>query len=79
VVAAVAGRAVEALRAADGPPTLVTNAPGQFLEFADQVPLLYLAEAPDSSLAGRFRLCRVLRKPFHAEELFAALDELGAR
>jgi CheY-like chemotaxis protein len=78
VVATGASRAIEVLRAAAGSPVLVTNAPGKFLEFAAQVPLLYLAATPDDSLAARFRSCRVLRKPFRPKELLAALDELGA-
>jgi hypothetical protein len=77
VMAAGASRAIEVLRAAAVPIVLITNAPGQFLEFAARVPLLYMAAAPDGLLAARFRTCRVLRKPFHPQDLFSALDELG--
>ena len=56
---------------------LLTNEPARFLEFAGQVPLLYLSSAPDSSIASTFRSCRMLRKPFHPKELMEAVDGLA--
>jgi hypothetical protein len=56
---------------------LITNSPVAFLPFADRLPLLYIAANPDTSLAERFRVARVLRKPFRNEELLTALDELS--
>ena len=52
---------------------VITNAPGMFLPFAEQVPLIYLAACPDLDLAARFRSCRVLQKPFHPAELLEAV------
>ena len=58
------------------PSVLITNQPSLFLAFADELPLLYLAAMPDPQLASMFRRCRVLRKPFHAAELLASVDQL---
>jgi DNA-binding response OmpR family regulator len=55
---------------------LITNLPGLFAEFADRVPLLYLAAIPDPNAASRFRSSRVLRKPFHPHELFDYVKQL---
>ena len=52
---------------------VITNAPGIFLPFAEQVPLIYLAACPNLDLAARFRSCRVLQKPFHPAELLEAV------
>ena len=55
---------------------LITNVPAAFNEFADRVPLLYLAALPDPSLAAPYRNSRVLSKPFHPEDLLALVQEL---
>ena len=52
---------------------LITNSPGIFLPFAEQVPLIYIAACPDLDLAARFRTCRVLQKPFHPGEFLQAV------
>lgn len=56
---------------------LITNAPTHFLEFAESVPLIYLAAFPDPELAGRFHSCRTLRKPFRPSDLVAHAAELA--
>lgn len=55
---------------------LITNSPGPFLEFSDQVPMLYLTSSPDPDLQAAFRACRVVRKPFAPAELVDAVREL---
>jgi len=55
---------------------VITNAPGIFLPIAEQVPLIYLAACPNLDLAARFRVCRVLQKPFHPTELLEAVKRL---
>ncbi|GEM_PF-2864754 len=55
---------------------LLTNAPGAFLEFAGQVPLLYLTSSPDILLQAPFRSSRAVVKPFVPEELAQAVGEL---
>ena len=55
---------------------IVTNTPGLFLPFADQVRLLYMAACPDYQLAKRFPVCRVIQKPFHPDELVSAVEAL---
>jgi hypothetical protein len=60
------------------PDFLITNTPGAFSEFADQVRIVYLAATPDPALVRAFRNSRTLRKPFQAEQLLQALDELTA-
>lgn len=55
---------------------VITNSPGDFLAFADTLPLLYLSGAPDLDLASRFFCCRVLKKPFHPDHLVAAVRDL---
>jgi len=56
---------------------LITNAPAHFLEFAETVRIIYMAAFPDPELAGRFRSCRTLRKPFRPSELVATAAELA--
>ena len=58
------------------PSVLITNQPSLFLAFADVLPLLYVAATPDLVLASLFRRCRVLRKPFQAEDLVTSVDQL---
>lgn len=60
------------------PDVLITNDPDTFAGFADRVPLVYLAAAPDPARVRSFRLSRILRKPFEAEQLLRALGELAA-
>jgi hypothetical protein len=55
---------------------VITNSPGDFLAFADRIPLLYISGAPDFELAALFFCCRVLRKPFHPDHLLATVREL---
>jgi hypothetical protein len=56
---------------------VITNSPGIFLPFADEVRLIYIAACPDLDLAARFRNCRVVQKPFHPAELLDAVRCLG--
>lgn len=57
---------------------LVTNAPGEFLEFASSVPLLYLTSQPDPLLRAAFRKCVVVLKPFAPADLVEAIVTLTA-
>jgi hypothetical protein len=57
---------------------LVTNAPAPFLEFADQIRLLYLSSCPDPRLEAQFSSCRMVRKPFTPADLVHAVAELEA-
>ncbi len=56
---------------------VITNQPEVFLEFAPILPMLYIAASPDPELASQFPICRVLRKPFHNDELLAAVEQLA--
>jgi len=56
---------------------LITNSPGEFLEFAETLPVIYVATFPDPALAGRFRNCRTLRKPFRPRDLLTCAAELA--
>ena len=60
------------------PRVLITNDPDTFLGFADEVPVVYLAAAPDPARVVRFRASRMVRKPFEAQQLLQALSELTA-
>ena len=55
---------------------VITNSPRDFLAFADSLPILYLAAAPDLELASLFLCCRVLKKPFHPDQLLAFIKDL---
>ena len=71
-------RAVERLQ--DEPQSfglLITNKPASFLDFAETIPLIYVAAAPDPELARRFRHCAVLSKPFHPRRLVELTRELS--
>jgi hypothetical protein len=57
---------------------VITNSPRDFLAFAGTLPLLYVAGAPDPELASQFRRCRLLRKPFHPDQLVALVKDLAA-
>ena len=56
---------------------LITNRPQDFLEFAETVPLLYIAAMPDLELASRFRRCGVLRKHFHPVKMLELATALA--
>jgi hypothetical protein len=60
------------------PDVLVTNEPALFAAFAQEVSVVYVAATPDPALVKRFRLSRVLRKPFDAAQLVRAVSELAA-
>jgi len=60
------------------PDLLITNRPDEFAEFADRIGVVYLAAAPDPSVVRPFRHSRTLRKPFQAEDLLKALDDLAS-
>ena len=55
---------------------LVTNTPGLFLDWAQQVALLYVAAFPEPQWAEKFPRCRVLPKPFAPQKLLALAREL---
>jgi hypothetical protein len=56
---------------------VITNDPEAFLPLAGTLPLLYIAASPDPELASKFAACRVLRKPFHNDELLEAVEDLA--
>ncbi len=77
VVGAEPQRGIDLVRSGEiKPDLLITNTPGLFARFADDLPVLYLAACPDLDLASRFRLCRVLQKPFLPDQLLAAVEDL---
>jgi hypothetical protein len=55
---------------------LITNLPTKFTEFAQRVPLLYLAALPEPAAAAPFRASRLLPKPFHPEQFMSCVEEL---
>lgn len=57
---------------------LITNTPAEFLSYCEDVPVLYLAAAPIPEVAARFKRCRMLCKPFHPDQLIAAVEDLTA-
>ncbi len=57
---------------------VITNHPGDFLNFADCTPMIYISSTPDPDLASKFRCCRTFRKPFRNEDLLAAVREFSA-
>ncbi|HEY9141843.1 MAG TPA: hypothetical protein VIN93_13180 [Bryobacteraceae bacterium] len=78
VVEAELAEALRTLR--DQPGTvslLITNVPAHFCEFAETLPLIYVATFPDPELADRFRCCRTLHKPFRPSDLAACAAELA--
>jgi len=60
------------------PDVLITNTPGAFVRFAQDLPVVYLAALPDRSQVEGFRDSRILRKPFLAQDLAAAVNQLAA-
>jgi len=70
--------ALQTLRDAPGAVSLlITNAPAPFLEFAETLPLIYIASSPDPALADRFHHHRTLRKPFRPADLVLCAAELA--
>ena len=57
---------------------IITNKPAEFLEYWDQVPVLYLSAMPDPELAAQFLYCRTVNKPFRPEQLVEAVRDLTA-
>jgi len=55
---------------------LVTNTPGAFLDYAQQVALLYVATFPEPRWAEKFPRCRGLPKPFSPQKLLLLTREL---
>ena len=55
---------------------VITNLPSAFAEFADRLPLLYLAALPDPEVTAAFPSNRVLSKPFHPNQLLACVESL---
>ena len=55
---------------------VITNLPLVFQPVAAQIRLVYIAAAPDATLAEQFPQCSVLRKPFRNEDLLDAVDHL---
>jgi len=55
---------------------VITNSPRDFLAFARTLPLLYMSGAPDLELASRFLRSRVIRKPFHPDQLLRLVEDL---
>ncbi len=77
VIPAEAGDGLNLLRSAEnGVSLLITNLPAAFTEFAESVPLLYLAANPDPTVSSPFRASRVLRKPFHPKQLLMCVEQL---
>src|ERR1700757_4383422 len=69
--------AVEILRSGTEQVSLViTNDPTEFMDFADTLPLLYMAAAPDEAVAAQFRACLTLQKPFSNKHLLEAVGAL---
>ena len=77
VVGADARTAIGMLGSAlDSVDLVITNSPRDFMAFAKTVPLLYIAGAPDLDLASCFARSRVLRKPFHPDQLLELVKDL---
>jgi hypothetical protein len=56
---------------------LITNSPAAFLEFAEAVPVIYVAAIPDPEIARRFRRCAMLSKPFLPSRLVELAREMA--
>lgn len=77
VVDANASDAVDLVRSGESKVCLlITNRPGEFLPFAQDLPVLYVSSKPEQNLATAFRACRTLSKPFSPDALAAAVTEL---
>jgi hypothetical protein len=55
---------------------VITNAPEPFLPVASAIPVLYIAGCPNPELVAPFRHARILRKPFHTDDLISAVEQL---
>jgi CheY-like chemotaxis protein len=77
VVEAKAEESLRVLRSRDQAiALLITNQPLRFVEFAETLPLIYVAAVPDPAMALHFRYCRMLRKPFPPSDLVECVAEL---
>ncbi len=77
VIGADVDEAIEMLRSgAEQLSLVITNAPTEFMDFADSLPMLYMAAAPDETVAARFRECLTLQKPFSNQRLLEAVSAL---
>jgi len=77
VIGADVDEAVELLRSgAEQVSLVITNTPSEFMDFADTLPMLYMAAAPDEALAAHFRACLTLQKPFSNQRLIDAVAAL---
>ena len=56
---------------------VITNTPGTFASVAKKVSLLYIAAAPDPDAGLPFPAFRAMTKPFHPQQLLAAIEELA--
>ena len=73
-----ASRAADVLRSQSADVALlITNMPGSFLEFAQTVPLIYVAAAPRPELAAGFRCWAALQKPFSPQQLLSLVGRLA--
>ena len=78
VVEAKAEESLRILRTSDQAIVLlITNQPLRFLEFAETLPLIYIAALPEPTLVFRFSRCRMLRKPFPPSHLVECVAELA--
>ena len=72
-------QAVDLIRSGEEQVSLViTNNPEEFMDFAETLPILYMAAAPDEAIASQFRACLTLRKPFTTQDLVDAVGALVA-
>jgi hypothetical protein len=55
---------------------VVTNKPSPFVPFRTELAMVYIASVPDPEIAAQFPSCRILQKPFQAQELANAVNEL---
>ena len=71
--------ALEMLRSGSESLSLViTNNPAEFMDFCETLPVIYMAAAPDESVAARFRTCRTMQKPFSTQHLVNTVGDLVA-
>jgi hypothetical protein len=57
---------------------LITNKPEACVDWASQIPLVYTTSCPDSIAMRGFTRARVLQKPFHAQQLVEALEDVAS-
>ena len=56
---------------------VITNTPDVFASVANKVALLYIAAVPNPDAGLPFPAFRAMTKPFHPQELIAAVEELA--